>query len=568
MLKVNSTLAMAIGALCLFATPMAHAQSASSSLVQDVRATTGGIVAVPLGKSRVIRVPVSFGQVVLARPATADVHVLSSRSFYVYGKAVGSTNVLLLDSHNQPVAIIDLEVGFDVDGLQSTITSMMPGQQIGVRAVPNGLILTGVATDSASAAQAMAIADRYAPGAVTNSMSVRGPQQVVLEVRFMEADRNVGRELGLNTFVNSGNFSIATGAQSGTSFIGDGLASGATAFGALRFLNNGRSLIDIQLDALEQRGVVHMLAEPNLAALSGDTATFLAGGEFPIPVAAANNTITVEFKQFGVALAFSPTVLADGRINLRVSTEVSQLDENHGVRVERIQIPSLIVRRSATTIELNDGQSMAMAGLIQSTYSNSRSQVPWAADVPVLGALFASTRFERNQTELVVVVTPRLSTAVSTQAALTAPFSSHAVPNDPSLFLGGVSEVPTAPPPVSEVPATAHATPGAHVSQVAPHTQLAEAPRAAAEPMLDGAASEASATGPMQAVAASQPSTVAASAQRRDWSSSLRNFFNLRRPARAPTNAPAETAAAANDSQPQATQTSEADATPAAGAAS
>ncbi|MBI3438418.1 MAG: pilus assembly protein N-terminal domain-containing protein [Proteobacteria bacterium] len=250
MLKVNSTLAMAMGALCLLVAPAAQAQHASHALVQDVRETTGAIIAVPLGKSRVIRVPVSFGQVVLARPATADVHVLSSRSFYVYGKAVGLTNVLLLDAHSQPVAMIDLEVGFDVDGLQSTISSMLPGQQIGVRAVPNGIIMTGTANDAASAAQAMAIAERYAPGAVTNSISVRGPQQVILEVRFLEADRNVGRELGLNTFVNSGNFSIATGAQTGTSFIGDGLASGNTAFGALRFLNDGRSLIDIQLDAL------------------------------------------------------------------------------------------------------------------------------------------------------------------------------------------------------------------------------------------------------------------------------------------------------------------------------
>src|SRR5262249_20414330 len=161
-----------------------------------------GLSAVPLGKSRVIRLPVAFGQVVLARPATADVHVLSSRSFYVYGKAVGSTNVLLLDAHNQPVAMVDLEVGFDIDGIQSTIASMMPGQQIGVRAVPNGVILTGTANDSAAAAQAMAIADRFAPGAVTSSMAVRGPQQVVLEVRFLEADRNVGRELGLNTFIH------------------------------------------------------------------------------------------------------------------------------------------------------------------------------------------------------------------------------------------------------------------------------------------------------------------------------------------------------------------------------
>ncbi|MBS0383934.1 MAG: type II and III secretion system protein family protein [Proteobacteria bacterium] len=563
MSKLSHTAALLLGVLTLTSAPIAAAQTAHA-LVQDVHTTTGASVAVPLGKSRVIRLPVAFRQVVLARPATADVHVLSSRSFYVYGKAVGSTNVLLLDGHNQPVAMVDLEVGFDIDGIQSTVNTMLPGQQIGVRAVPNGVIMTGTANDAASAAQALAIADRYAPNAVTNAMSVRGPQQVVLEVRFLEADRNVGRELGLNTFIHSGNFSIATGVHTPGSFSNDGLASGRSAFGAMRFLNDGRSLIDVQLDALEERGVVHMLAEPNLAALSGDTATFLAGGEFPIPVAAANNTITVEFKQFGVALAFTPTVLADGRINLRVSTEVSQLDENHGVRVERIQIPSLVVRRSATTIELNDGQSMAMAGLIQSNYTTNRTQVPWAADVPVLGALFASTRFERNQTELVVVVTPRLSSAVGSQSSLAAPFSSHAAPSDPELFLGGVTERPTAPPPVSEVPSTAQS--GEHVSQAAPQAQSAEAVAPAAEPTLDGAAAEASATGPMQAVAANAPAAAATSAQPRSWTEALRDFLHMRRPQRPQADASAQAAPTGAGETPASTQTSDAGATTRGGA--
>jgi pilus assembly protein CpaC len=410
--------------------------------VHDVHASTGTHVSVPVGKSRVVRLSRPFSEVVLAQAAVANVRMLSTRSFYVYGREPGTTNVLLLNSQRQPVAMVDLDVGFDVDGLQQMIDQMLPGEGVRAHGAPNGIILRGAVSSSTAAAQAVAIAQRFAPEGVTNALSVRSPQQVLLEVRFLEAQRSVGRELGLNTFARMGEFSVATGAQAGPDFIGDGLASGATAFGSVRYFHGdrNRNFVDVQLDALEERGVIHMLAEPNLTALSGDTATFLAGGEFPIPVAATDERITIEFKEFGVSLAFTPTVLNDGRINLRVSTEVSQLDSNSGIRIERIQIPSLTVRRSSTTIELADGQSMAMAGLIQSNYFNARTQTPWIADVPVLGALFSSTRFQRAETELVVVVTPRLVAPVNSQAALSAPFSGESVPTDLELFTLGRME--------------------------------------------------------------------------------------------------------------------------------
>lgn len=440
------SVAAVLAAIMLASAPAAIAQSgASQPLVHEINTATGGRVSVPVGKSRVIRLDRAFAEVVLARPETADVRMLSPRSFYVYGREAGATNVLLLNRERQPIAMVDLDVGFDVDGIQNMVREMMPEETITVHGAPNGVILRGEVSDSVASAQAAAIAERFAPGAVTNSTTVRDPVQVMLEVRFLEAQRSVGRELGLNTFVNSGNYAIATGAQSGTAFIGDGLASGRTAFGAMRYLSVGDNLIDIQLDALEERGVIHMLAEPNLTALSGDTATFLAGGEFPIPVAATDERITIEFKEFGVSLAFTPTVLSDGRINLEVATEVSQIDPSNSVRVERIQVPSLIVRRSSTTVELGNGQSMAMAGLIQSNYFNSRSQVPWAGDIPVLGALFASTRFQRAETELVVIVTPRLVGAVNQQSSFQSPFAAGALPNDPELFLGGVAERPLTP---------------------------------------------------------------------------------------------------------------------------
>lgn len=434
-------------ALVLTATQGAVAQSpaASQEMVQEVTAT-GATVHVALGKSRVVRVDRPFDEIVLARPETADVRVLTNRSFYIYGKQAGATNILLLNRAKQPVAVVDLEVGFDLDGIRNMVSSMLPGEPIQAHGTPNGVILRGLVSDASVAQQAQAIAERFVPGAVTNGLSVKGPQQVVMEVRFLEAQRSVGRELGLNTFAADGDFAIATGAQSGTGFIGDGLASARTAFGALRYLDfSGDQLIDIQIDALEEKGVVRTLAEPNLAALSGDTATFLAGGEFPIPVGAENDRITIEFKEFGVALAFTPTVLADGKINLKVSSEVSQLDFNNAIRAERITIPALVVRRAATTIELKSGQSMAMAGLIQNTYSNNRSQVPWVGDVPVLGALFSSTRFARAETELVVIVTPRLITGTE-GTRLRDPNDRSRAPTELELFMGGAMEMPALPP--------------------------------------------------------------------------------------------------------------------------
>lgn len=445
-MRKSTIVAGVLAAIMLASAAPAFAQTSSQPLVNEITTATGGRVSVPVGKSRVIQLDRPFAEVVLARPETADVRMLSSRSFYVYGREAGATNVLLLNRERQPIAMVDLDVGFDVDGIQNMVRQMMPEEtNLTVHGAPNGVILRGVVSDSVAAAQAAAIAERFAPGAVTNSTTVRDPVQVMLEVRFLEAQRSVGRELGLNTFVNSGNYALATGAQSGTAFIGDGLASGRTAFGAMRYLTIGDSIIDIQLDALEERGVIHMLAEPNLTALSGDTATFLAGGEFPIPVAATDERITIEFKEFGVSLAFTPTVLSDGRINLDVATEVSQIDPNNSIRIERIQVPSLIVRRSSTTVELGDGQSIAMAGLIQSNYFNSRTQVPWVADIPVLGALFASSRFQRAETELVVIVTPRLIGPVGSQNRFLSPFAASALPNDAELFLGGVMERSSAP---------------------------------------------------------------------------------------------------------------------------
>jgi pilus assembly protein CpaC len=427
-------------------------------------------IGVAVGKSQIVRSERPFSEIVLPAPEMADVRVLTNRSFYIYGKKPGVTNVMLLDAGKQPVGMVDVDVGFDVEGLRTMYTQLMPAEKVEAYNTPTGVLLRGRVSSAVAAQEAVAIAERFAPNAVTNSMTVRGPQQVMLEVRFIEASRRVGRELGFDTLIEGGGdaFAILTG-QGLPGVLGDALSSGNIGFGSIGYESMSPSQrIQVELDALEESGVVRTLARPNLAALSGDTASFLAGGEFPIPVAEDNNRVTIEFKEFGVGLSFTPTVLSSGQINLKVQSEVSQLDPNFTIRTERIEIPGLQVRRAGTTLELRDGQSFAMAGLLQSTYTNSKKQVPWAGDVPVLGALFRSARFERGETELVVIVTPRLVDP-DARPALSDPLSRRAAPNDFELFgLGRLEKPAQNAPQVAPIQPAAPASPPAAPQTVAP----------------------------------------------------------------------------------------------------
>ena len=235
----------------------------------------------------------------------------------------------------------------------------------------------------------MRIAEQIAPEAVTNGLSVRGSQQVKLEVRFIEANRDASRDLSVGSEINGSSIIAATGISAISGGIPlFGLASNNTPFGVAiaRILDNGTTA-DAIIQALERRGLARRLAEPNLVAQSGQSASFLAGGEFPFPVQSDEDTITVEFKKFGVGLAFTPTVLGDGLINLVIEPEVSEIDPSNAIRVGGAEIPSLLVRRARTTIELRDGQSFAMAGLLQANNFKNRRQLPWIGQVPIIGVL-------------------------------------------------------------------------------------------------------------------------------------------------------------------------------------
>lgn len=381
----------------------------------------------------VMKTDKSFKEVRVANADIADVVVLTDRSFHVTGKKGGKTSVLLYDHDKQLIDIINVTVGYDLVELKQSLFENLPGERVEVRQLGTGVYLSGEVSNPNVAVQAEKIAQVYAPGKVTNGLSVNDSHQVMLEVRFVEATRDAVKELGIGLLTQqSGDF---TGSS------GSGLVSGniPSLAGAL-FGNIGGASLDVNIQALEEQGVIRTLAEPNLVSMSGDTASFLAGGEFPIPVAASDDRIGIEFRQFGVGLSFTPTVLSDGIINLEVKPEVSQIDFTNAVRISGVEIPALRVRRADTTVELRNGQSFAIAGLLQNESSNSKVQVPWLGDVPILGSLFRSSRYKKKETELVIIVTPRLVKPAADISDLATPLDYSKAPSQMDSFLNGKTE--------------------------------------------------------------------------------------------------------------------------------
>ena len=309
--------------------------------------------------------------------------------------------------------------------------------RIQVQARESGLALSGTASTAADAQEASALA-RNAAGAdqpIENGLRVDGSIQVNLRVRIAEMSRTLTREIGINWQSVNGLGTEAVQGVSAFNPIGAALATQSSLSFLSRFNLAGRpATLDTVIDALSQDDLVKLLAEPNLTTLSGEPASFLVGGEFPIPVADENNTVTVEFKQYGISLAFVPTVMSDGEISLHVRPEVSELTNQGAVTLSEnnssIKIPALTVRRADTTVVLGSGQSFAIAGLLQDNTTDSGLGVPVLSDIPILGTLFRSDSFQRNEDELVIVVTPYIVRPVSTPAALTLPTDSYRVPND------------------------------------------------------------------------------------------------------------------------------------------
>ena len=475
--------ALAIGAVLVpaFADP-AGAQGRRSAGGGGVFVSEMGDVQrvkVIVNKSRTFRVEAPFTTIVAGSPDIVDVKSLSDQLIYIQGKMPGTTNVILFDGSMKQIGILDVEVTVDTGNLQQNISAGTGTRGIRVSASEGQLVLTGTAPDAVAAERAMAIATSTAPKgtSVVNAMSVAGAQQVMLEVRFLEVNRQAGRDLGVNLYAanangtNVGNTGLGGPPVAARTPIGGAaapgvgspptgtlplvgaaatLASGAAPFGTLLTsilrLNNGMT-IDSLVTALETKGVLRRLAEPNLVTLSGEAARFLAGGEFPVPVASTAGTaglvptVSIEFKKFGVELGFVPTVLSRGVINLRVEPSVSELDFTNAVSIAGTVIPALTSRNARTTVELRDGQSFAIAGLLQTRNRQDVSQVPWIGSVPVLGTLFRSSSYQQQETDLVIIITPRLVAPVAPGQQLASPLDSRLPANDVDFFLNGQMEV-------------------------------------------------------------------------------------------------------------------------------
>jgi pilus assembly protein CpaC len=397
---------------------------------------------IPAGKSQVLSLPEPLTDVMVADPTIADVLPLNNQSVYIVGKKIGSTVVTVYGPKRRLIAVENVVVSADIDAFKQRLHEILPSEPgVQARQANQSIVLSGTVGSPAVLQQVLALAESFAPTKVVNMVSVAGTQQVMLSVRFVEMERSTAKALRLNAQASG------EGDRQYKLTLGDDLLNPLGALldtfgqGALQY-NWSHSNLGFMFDALEQKGVVKTLAEPSLVALSGDTASFLAGGEFPIPVAqsqnssgsALNATITVEFKQFGVSLAFTPTILQDGLINLVVSPEVSSIDPSTSVVTQGLRIPGIKVRRARTTVELRDGESFTIAGLLKDDYQSNIRQLPFAGDLPILGTLFRSTGYQRDQTELVIIVTPHLVTPRKAKIATPADF---VPPSDFELFLFG-----------------------------------------------------------------------------------------------------------------------------------
>lgn len=398
----------------LAARPAAKAQAAApvSQLPAPLAAkqAVSDVLRLAVNKSRVVELPEDVRDVLVSSSDIVDVQIKTSRQAFLIAKSVGDTNILFLDKFGNVIMKLELHVQIDIDSLRATLVQIMPGENISAYAVGDNLFLSGNVRSDSAAASAKAVARPFVSdeAKLINLLKVQAEQQVLLKVRVSEVQKSALKELGINTSIGSyvlaglgGNLtSPTTGALSGT------LTPYTSNLTKIDHAGGGGSPISFVIKALETRGMIKSLAEPNLTAVSGETARLLAGGEFPIPVADQNGQITVQFKPFGVGLAFTPVVLSNGRISLKLSNEVSSLDWNNKVGITNTtNVPALKVRRAESTVELPSGGSLMIAGLLQNDVTNDIQGLPGAKDLPILGALFRSSNFQRSETELVVSVT-------------------------------------------------------------------------------------------------------------------------------------------------------------------
>ncbi|HUT49101.1 MAG TPA: type II and III secretion system protein family protein [Alphaproteobacteria bacterium] len=379
----------------------------------------GGAMSVELKKGRLLRLKQQIATIFVADPSIADIQVKSPTLIYIFGKRSGETTLFAVDKDDRVVLNMTIRVSHNLSNLKRALRRMMPGHGVQARTVGDSIVLSGTVFTAREAEDARSLAAQFVakPQNVINRLRVTGSTQVNLRVRIVEVSRSVVRNLGINwdTISLLGGSITAGIATGGATFVGNAFTAGADILTRRNGSNSGvfayrgqRNTINGVLDALQTQGLVKTLAEPNLTAISGETASFLAGGEFPVPVPQDGGVITITYKKFGVGLSFTPTIIGPNRINLKVNPEVSQLSNAGAVQIQGVAVPSLTTRRASTTVELASGQSFAIAGLLQNNFTKDLSKVPGIGDIPILGKLFTSENFRRDESELVIIVTPYL----------------------------------------------------------------------------------------------------------------------------------------------------------------
>ncbi|MCF2869786.1 type II and III secretion system protein family protein [Octadecabacter sp. G9-8] len=415
--------------------------------LQVMRGAPSSALNVPMNRAVVVESDVPFTELSIANPTIADISSLSDRTIYVLGKEPGRTTLTLLGGDGRLITNVEVHVTPDIAEFKERLEQILPGENIEVRTANDGIVLSGTVSSIARLDRALELANRYAPERVSNLMSVGGTQQVMLRVRFAEMQRSVSKSLssslslGGDTLGGDLGLALGTGTTVGNTArslaLGGAVPTNNDNAGAFLFgFNAGGVEVGILLEALENRGVVRTLAEPNLTALSGQEASFLAGGEYPVPISQDGGSITVEYKPFGISLDFIPRVVDGDIINLELNASVSSLDPANGFTQDGFSIDAFKTRQTSTTVEMRDGESFAIAGLLSDDFVDLSGQVPWAGDIPVLGALFRSAEYSRQQTELVIIVTPHLVTPTRGEA-LALPTDRVRPPSERDLFLFG-----------------------------------------------------------------------------------------------------------------------------------
>ncbi len=445
-----AALALSIGTVAV-ATPAAAAPQRSSGSFRPSQQ-----VLLSTGEGQMVRLPSNVADVWTSNPGVADVYVSNARQINLFGKEAGEATVIATAANGSVVYSANVRVSQNITSVDAMLRAAMPQSNIKVLNAGQIAVLTGTVASPEESAQAEhLVAAMLNPGVdmskgsatckicVVNRLATATPLQVMLKVKIAEVNRSLMKSIGINLLSSdptSGfKFGLAqadpgatTGPGSSPFSVGS-LAAGGTTIGAAGKLF-GLDLAGA-IDLAAKDGLVSILAEPNLTALSGETASFLAGGEFPIPISQGLDSVTIEYKQYGVGLAFTPIVLADGRISMRVRPEVSELSNEGAVKLNDFFVPALTTRRAETTVELGSGQSFMIAGLLKNTNTNDINKAPFLGDLPILGALFRSTSFRRSETELVIIVTPYLVRPTSGQLAL--PTTGYRAPTDPQMMLEG-----------------------------------------------------------------------------------------------------------------------------------